>query len=201
MSTVRQSMNFYIMITVKSDGFHIWLCAMWLSWVTAGNGPRLWTMCWTRIMQRRAQRNREEMFKLNEGRPCQGLAYKLHEAPWLHPHIRSMRHASFSTWEDLNLQAYCYVNQWLDSWEFDISAACHKSCLCSCEKRGLWSATPDGFSFAYGRSVMTEGRRTHLKVGHSQLRQTIHVWTQDFVFPNFQGLSAPSKREREQYDE
>lgn len=53
------------------------------------------------------------------------------------------------------------------------------------------SVIQGGFSFASGRSVMREGWKTHLKIGHSQLRQTIHIRTQDFVFPNFQGLSAP----------
>lgn len=43
--------------------------------------------------------------------------------------------------------------------------------------------------------VDSEEWKTHLKAGHSQLRQTIHVWTQDFMFANFQGLSAPSKTE------
>lgn len=45
--------------------------------------------------------------------------------------------------------------------------------------------------------AMTEGWETHLKAGHSQLRQTVHIRTQDFVFPNFQWLSAPYKTEKE----
>lgn len=37
----------------------------------------------------------------------------------------------------------------------------------------------------------TDGRKTHLKARNSQLRQTVHVRTQDFMFPNLQGLPAP----------
>lgn len=52
-------------IPAESGGIHIWLCAMWLSWVTAGSEPRLWEIHWTNIRLTRAQRNRAEMFKLN----------------------------------------------------------------------------------------------------------------------------------------
>lgn len=40
-------------------------------------------------------------------------------------------------------------------------------------------------------SVATAGRKTHLEAHDSQLRQTVHIRTQDFVLPDLQGLSAP----------
>lgn len=55
------------------------------------------------------------------------------------------------------------------------------------------SVTQWGTCSASGQCVKTEAWKTHLKACYSQLRQTIHIWTQYFMFPNFQGLSAPAK--------
>lgn len=41
-----------------------------------------------------------------------------------------------------------------------------------------------------------EESHVHLEVHHSQLRQTVHIRTQDFMLPDLQRLSAPVKRER-----
>lgn len=86
----------------------------------------------------------------------------------------------------------------LGMWHKCVSAGCYKSSVCVRNMRysGLQHRA-DSAGFISGRSMMTEGWKTHLEAGHGQLRQTVNVWTQDFVFPNFQGLSAPEINNRE----
>lgn len=40
-------------------------------------------------------------------------------------------------------------------------------------------------------SMTTAGGGTHLEAHYSQLRQTVHIRTQNFVLPDLQGLAAP----------
>ena len=184
----------------KSGGLPIQRGVMWFHWVTAGTEPRLWEIQWTNIRPSRAQRNRVECLNLIKEGPAKD--WHTNMKPITTSRIRIMCHYSCCIWEDLKLNGYSgfkSVTSHRGMWVKGISSGCCKSCLCASE--GRRSVIQGGLSLASGLSAMTEGWKTHLEVGHSQLRQTVHIRTQDFVFSNFQWLSVPLKQQRKKHNE